>query len=325
MFCAGCVPICLFLSAQRWHELLGAATFVRAPPGATRPPGVRESGSVSVAIVTCKNMPEEDVDEELLLGALTDAGLDPALVAWDDPVVDWSRFGMAVLRSPWNYIDHLDEFLEWAVHAGTVTRLFNPVEVVQWNTHKGYLRQLAKQGVPVVPTAWLGVGEELDLGDLMADRGWHDVVAKPVVGAGSFLTDRITDPRSDAAQEFWRTLCTDREVMVQPYLQSVEEYGERSLIWIDGELTHAVRKSPRLGDAEENVSHALPIAHVERELAEAVIADIPHELLYARIDLIRDDDDEPLLAELELVEPSLFLKQEPTALKRLVRGIAERL
>ena len=66
---------------------------------------------------------------------------------------------MAVLRSPWNYIDHLDEFLEWAVHAGTVTRLFNPVEVVQWNTHKGYLRQLAKQGVPVVPTAWLGVGE----------------------------------------------------------------------------------------------------------------------------------------------------------------------
>lgn len=280
---------------------------------------------MSIAIVTCKVLPEPDPDESLLMHALTDAGLAPTLVAWDDEDVDWSAFDIAVLRSAWNYIDHLDGFLEWAVHAGTQTHLFNPVEVVQWNTHKGYLRDLAKRGVPVVPTAWIGVGEELDLGDLMADRGWHDIVAKPVVGAGSFLTERITDPGSEQAQAFWQRLCTDREVMVQPYLHSVEEYGERSLIWIDGELTHSVRKSPRLGDADENVSDALPIAHVERELAEAVVADIPQSLLYARIDLIRDEHDAPLLAELELVEPSLFLKQEPAALKRLVRGIAARL
>ncbi len=157
--------------------------------------------------------------------------------------------GIAVLRSAWNYIDRLDDFLGWAVRAGTATTLFNPVEVVHWNTHKGYLRQLARQGVPVVPTAWLGVGEELDLADLMADRGWNDVVAKPVVGAGSFLTDRITDPQAPDALAFWQRLCDDREVMVQPYMQSVEDYGERSLIWIDGEFTHAIRKSPRLGDA----------------------------------------------------------------------------
>ncbi len=275
--------------------------------------------------MTCKELPEEDFDEELLLGALSEAGLHPTLAAWDDDSIDWSKFDMAVMRSAWNYINHLDEFLAWAVKAGTATRLFNPVEVVQWNTHKGYLRQLAQQGVPVVPTHWLGVGEQIDLADLMADRGWHDVVAKPVVGAGSFLTNRITDPTTPEAQEFWRNLCTDREVMVQPYLPSVEEHGERSLIWIDEELTHAVRKSPRMGDAAESVSDALPIAHIERELAESVIADIPHELLYARIDLVRDEHGEPLLMELELVEPSLFLKQEPTALRRLVRGISERL
>jgi glutathione synthase/RimK-type ligase-like ATP-grasp enzyme len=275
--------------------------------------------------VTCKVLPEPDVDESLLMHALTDAGLQPTLVAWEDESVDWSTFEVAVLRSPWNYINHLDAFLDWAVRAGAQTHLFNPVEVVQWNTHKGYLRDLARRGVPVVPTAWLGVGEELDLGDLMADRGWDDVVVKPVVGAGSFMTERITDPTTPVTQQFWRTLCADREAMVQPYLTSVEGYGERSLIWIDGELTHSVRKSPRLGDAQENVSEALPIAHVERELAEAVIADIPQSLLYARIDLIRDEHDQPLLAELELVEPSLFLMQEPAALKRLVRGIAARL
>jgi glutathione synthase/RimK-type ligase-like ATP-grasp enzyme len=274
--------------------------------------------------VTCQQLPEEDVDEDLLMGALSAAGLDPVLAAWDDETVDWSTFRVAVLRSPWNYIDRLDDFLEWAVHVGTVSTLFNPVEVVHWNTHKGYLRELAKQGVPVVPTAWLGVGEELDLADLMADRGWTDVVAKPVVGAGSFLTDRITDPQSPGAQDFWRRLCDGREVMVQPYMSSVEGYGERSLIWIDGKFTHAIRKSPRLGDADEQVSDAIPIAEVERRLAQSVIDDIPHPLLYARIDLIRDEDDQPLVAELELVEPSLFLKQSPEALDRLVAGIAAR-
>lgn len=292
--------------------------------GLQRGLGLGDSGGVSVAIVTCLQMPEEDVDEELLMSALDDAGLDAELVAWDDPEVDWGSFDAAVLRSPWNYIDDLHGFLDWTVAAGTATTLYNPVEVVQWNTHKGYLRDLARKGVPVVPTAWLGVGERIDLVDLMADRGWRDVVAKPVVGAGSFLTDRITDPTAPPAVDFWNRLLDNGEVMVQPYLRSVEDYGERSLIWIDGQLTHAVRKSPRLGDAAEHVSEALPISRRERELAEAVIADIPQSLLYARIDLIRDDDDEPLLAELELVEPSLFLLQSPEALRLLVDGIAAR-
>jgi glutathione synthase/RimK-type ligase-like ATP-grasp enzyme len=269
-------------------------------------------------------LPEEDVDEGLLMSALDDAGLRPSLVAWDDDGVDWSRFDLAVLRSPWNYIDDLDGFLAWAVRAGTATTLYNPVEVVQWNTHKGYLRSLAMQGVPVVPTAWLGVGERIELADLMADRGWHDVVVKPVVGAGSYLTDRITDPAAPEALDLWDRLLDNGEVMVQPYMRSVEGYGERSVIWIDGQLTHAVRKSPRLGDAQEHVSEALPISHRERELAEAVVADIPHALLYARIDLIRDDEDSPLLAELELVEPSLFLKQSPAALRLFVDAVAAR-
>jgi hypothetical protein len=158
----------------------------------------------------------------------------------------------------------------------------------------------------------------------MAESGWDDVVAKPVVGASSFLTERITDPHTAAAQEFWRKLVSGRDAMVQPYLTSVEDYGERSVIWIDGELTHAIRKEPRLGDAEESVSPALPIAEDERELAFEIMADLPGDLLYARIDLIRDSSGRPLLAELELVEPSLFLLQSGTALDRLVGGIARR-
>ena len=93
---------------------------------------------MSVAIVTCRELPEEDVDEDLLIAALDAAGLQPTLAAWDDDTVDWSQFRLAVLRSAWNYIDHLDEFLAWAVR-GTATNLFNPRgNVMHWNTHKGY-------------------------------------------------------------------------------------------------------------------------------------------------------------------------------------------
>ena len=277
---------------------------------------------MSIAIVTCQRMPEPDPDEEVLMGALADARVDAHLVAWDDRAVDWARFGAVVLRSPWNYIEKLESFLDWARETSEQTALWNPLAVVEWNTHKGYLGTLAAQGVPVVPTVWVADAEESELGAIMAAQGWTDVVAKPVVGAGSFLTDRVTDPTTPEAVDFWRRLCANGEVMVQPYMRSVEEYGERSLIWIAGELTHAVRKSPRLGDAAEDVSEALTIAEDERALAEEIMGDIPEQLLYARIDLIRDDVGSPLLAELELVEPSLFLAQAPHALERFVAAIA---
>ena len=284
----------------------------------------RNNDRVTVAIVTCLTMPEPDDDQDVLLEALADAGVAARLVAWDDPAADWPSYPLAVVRSAWNYIDDVEGFNAWARRAGRVTRLMNPAEVITWNTHKGYLRDLADRGVEVVPTAWLSAGTATTLAQVMDDNVWSDVVAKPVVGAGSYLTERIQDPESPEAVAFWNRLTGERDAMVQPYLASVEDYGERSLVWIDGALTHSVRKSPRLGDDPESVSAALPIADDERELAEEIIADIPHELLYARIDLIRDAFGRPLLAELELVEPSLFLRQSPEALQRLVRAIEVR-
>ena len=102
------------------------------------------------------------------------------------------------------------------------------------------------------------------------------------------------------------------------------EYGERCLIWIAGEFTHAVRKNPRLGDAEESVSDALTMSSDELRVAEQALAAVAHELLYGRVDLIRDSADEPLIAEIELIEPSLFLQQSPAALARLVAAISAR-
>lgn len=275
----------------------------------------------ATAIVTCTALPEADRDETLLLDTLAAAGVPAELVAWDDPDADWGSFGLAVIRSTWNYVTDLPAFLSWARRAAEVTTLVNPVDVVAWNTHKGYLRELADRGVPVVPTVHVDQGSDVGLAELLGERGWTDVVVKPAVGAGSTLTERITDPVTVESVAFWRRLVRDRDALVQPYLASVAQYGERSLIWIDGEFTHAVRKAPRLSGDDEAVSDALPIAADELALAEQVIADVDHDLLYARVDLIRDDHGRPLLAELELVEPSLFLTQHRPALDRLVAAV----
>ena len=276
-----------------------------------------------VAVVTCRLMPEPDNDEELLMGALAAAGVDAHLVAWDgDPDRDWGRYRAAVVRSTWNYIDHLDRFTDWARSTAEQTVLANPAPVIEWNTHKSYLKDLAARGLPVVPTAWVPRGASTALAAIMDDTLWDDVVVKPVVGAGSYLTERVRDPDSADATAFWQRLVGERDAMVQPYLSSVADYGERSLIWIDGEFTHAVRKAPRMGDDEESVSEALPIAADEGSLAEQALAMVGHDLLYARVDLIRDDAGDPLVAELELVEPSLFLAQHPPALARFVAAIA---
>lgn len=275
-----------------------------------------------VAIATCQTIPEPDVDEPLLMSALAAAGIDAHLVPWDDPGVDWGTFDLTVIRSTWNYIQNLAAFTAWA---DAVPRLLNPAAIVRWNSHKEYLDELAAKGLPTVPTAFMHKGDPRPLAQVMTEYGWEDVVAKPTVGAGSFLTERVHREDLPAAEAFWHRLITSREAMVQPYLKSVEDYGERSLMWIDGEFTHAIRKNPRLAGEDESVSGPMEIGADERELATRSLTFVDAELLYARVDLIRGDQGQPLLAELELVEPSLFLQQSPRALERLVTAIARRL
>lgn len=142
--------------------------------------------------------------------------------------------------------------------------------------------------------------------------------------AGSFETHRgrASDP---VLQARFTRLVAARDVLVQVYLDSVEGHGERALVWIDGAFTHAVRKSPRFAADAESVSEALAIAADERAVGEAALAKVAHELLYARVDVAPGPDGRPVVMEVELVEPSLFLLQEPRALDRLVAGILHRL
>lgn len=275
-------------------------------------------------IATCTPLPEPDADEELLLDALRARGVDARMAAWNDPREDWDARVPTVIRSTWDYIHDLERFRAWLARAERAAQLWNPRRIVERNVHKGYLLELEARGVRIVPTEFLRRGFDMDLELLRASRGFGAVVIKPAVGAGSFATRRFEAHDGERAQHFLCESLRERDVLVQPWLPSVDGHGERACVWIDGAFTHAVRKTPRFSGEDESVSEAVAIEPAEQALAERALAPIAKDLLYARVDVAPGLDGRPCVMELELVEPSLFLKQHPPALARLADALASR-
>ncbi len=277
--------------------------------------------SPRIALATCLRLPEPDPDQELLLEALAARGVQPELVPWDGPARDWTAFDLCLLRSTWNYPQRPADFLAWLAAVEGATAILNPAPRVRWNLHKGYLLELEAAGAPIVPTVLVERAPAAELAPLLARTGWEAVVIKPAVSAASFRTRRFAAGEREAAARFLAESARERDTLVQPYLEAFAETGERALIWIDGEFTHAIEKRPRFAGEDERVSGALPLEPAEAEFGARLLAPLAQELLYARVDLVRGPDGELLLSELELVEPSLFLLQEPAALRRLVGGL----
>jgi glutathione synthase/RimK-type ligase-like ATP-grasp enzyme len=283
-----------------------------------------------IAVGTFSGLPESDEDFPALRSALAARGIAADAVAWDTPDVDWAAYDLVVVRTTWDYHARLDEFLAWA---DKVPNLLNPAPVIRWNTDKRYLKELADAGVPVVPTLW-------NAPDLPAGDGWERFVIKPAVSAGARDTALWGPGEEEAARAHLRSLSeSSRTVMVQPYLPAVATVGETALIFIGGEFSHAVRKGPILqagagvqglarahSDGRGKITDATATA-AELAVAELALASAPrhNELLYARVDLIPGLDGDPVLIELELTEPALFLSRAEGAADRLAAAIAKRI
>lgn len=303
-----------------------------------------------IALVTCSALPDLHSEDAPLVAALAERGLDAEPAVWDGDV-DWESYDLVVIRSTWDYAQRRAEFLEWCRQVDAVTALANPLPVVRWNSDKHYLRELESVGVPIVPTMWLEPARRF------SSRALHtrfpaqgDFVIKPAVSAGSIDTGRYTamdaQSRGLAIQHARRLLSADRTVMVQRYLASVDTVGERAHVFVAGEYSHSVLKGAMLDGPDVGVDGVYreermsPLTASEREVdfSAGVIraarrvftrtadgVDLsPDPLLYARVDVVTDDAGEPVLMELELVEPSLFTSLAEGSLDRLADAVAER-
>jgi hypothetical protein len=289
-----------------------------------------------IALATCRVMPEQFTDDQLVIGELRALGADVTYEPWDADI-EWSGFDAVAVRSPWDYSHRRNEFVAWADAAGP--SLHNSADLLRWNSDKSYVADLDEAGLPVVETAFLEPGE-----------GWagddREVIVKPAVSAGARDTGRFGPSLHDDGRALIERIHeSGRTAMVQPFLSSVDELGETALVFIDGEFTHSLRKRAVLRPdevapvrttdlmvAEAMYDPELVLAGEyeddELDLAKRIVAYITERFgyvpLYARVDMLRDPDGVPVVLELEAVEPNLYFNEYPDGAGRLARAIAER-
>lgn len=278
----------------------------------------------TIALVTTSKLPKPDPDTHLLAAELERLGAAAEIEPWDEPR-DWSAYSVAVLRSPWDYPRRIAEFLPWLEETARATRVINAPSVVRWNAHKGYLLELAARGVAIVPTTLERAGERSGRGFAEFVEA-DEVVVKAAIGSGAreALKGRRDDP---AVARHFEALLATGDVLVQPFVPEVATAGEVSLIYFGREFSHAVRKTPAAGDyrVQEHYGGGLhphePTAR-EREVSEAALACSPEPTIYARVDLVTWRG-EPVVMELELIEPELFLRRSAEGLRRCAEAVFE--
>ena len=239
---------------------------------------------------------------------------------------DLSGFDLVLALMVWGNYRAVDRWLA-AVAAWDAQgiRLHNPASVLTWNVDKIYLQRLSEAGAPVLPTAWLDRGDPELAEAARQAHGWDEAVVKPRRSGGSYRTERL---RSGAPSNFERF---DSPAMLQPFLPAVGTTGETSLIFFNGVFSHAVRKVAAAEDFRVqpdwggHVSAVSPDADEHAAARAALDAIEEGPLLYARIDLVRDRDGQPVVMELELLEPDLYLGEEDGAQARFAEAVVSRI
>lgn len=290
---------------------------------------------IALRVASCLTLPEPDPDAEPLAAALEAAGVEAAVLGWEDPSVDWDAPIPTVIRATWSYSLAPVEFQAWLGRVSAAATLWNPLPVVLGNLHKRYLLELPRRGVAAVPTRLLERGERVTLAECARDFGCERLVVKPAIGAGSIDTEQFVNGHAEQEAQEARfaalvaKISQRSEVLVQPFVDSVRDYGERSMVWFDGEVSHAIRKTARFSGDAERVDGPLPIADDEAALAQAALAPVVEEygdaLLYGRVDMARDAAGTPMVMEIELIEPSLFFAKQPGSADRFAAALKRRL
>lgn len=264
---------------------------------------------------------DEDTD---LINFLKEKGLDVVPSIWNDENVDWSSFDVAIIKSPWDYHNHLNEFLNWLDHIEKIgVRVLNPVEIIKWNSDKHYLKDIADNQLPVIASEYLEKGSSFEnrFFDLLKA---NKLVVKPCVSAGAQNTVTISRDNVDERSKEINELLKEQDYMVQPFVEEIKN-GEWSFLFFNGKYSHCSLKTPKEGDFRVQHYHGGSISyptpnplHVEQ--SGAYLKNLPQPTLYARVDGVLIDNSFQLM-ELELIEPYLFLNGDNALLENYYQAL----
>lgn len=272
------------------------------------------------------------IDDALAVAPLEALGWRVDEVPWRQTATPWSTFDAVIVRSTWDWFDAPEDFLATLTAIDTATRLANPLELMRWNIAKDYLSTLERRGVPIVPTCWLERWGDGAAAEARARLDCDELVVKPVVGANGEDTFRLGPEPDPAVERRLEERLGERRCMIQPFRRAVLTEGEYSLFCFaegrggEGRPSHAILKRPSGGEFRSQEERGAEILAVTPEPALAAaaaraLAAVTPEPLYTRADFLRAPDGGFELMELELIEPSLYLRTDPGAPERLARAI----
>jgi len=284
----------------------------------------------TIALATCARFPGLSPDDQPLLAALERRGCGAQPAVWDDPAVPWASFDAVVLRSTWDYHEHPGAFAGWLdALERSGAAVLNPVPILRWSMRKTYLRELEAAGIAVTPTLWVPAGSPATLREVLDAVEAEAIVVKPTVSASAFETWRVVRPGTDDDAVRFARLLAERDVMVQPFLSTIETDGELSFVFFEGEFSHAVRKRAKPGDFRVQEEHGGTAVREEPgpglvAQASRALAAAPGPTLYARVDGA-EVDGALVVTELELVEPMLYFGWDAAAADRMAGALTARL
>jgi glutathione synthase/RimK-type ligase-like ATP-grasp enzyme len=280
-----------------------------------------------IAFVTCARLPEMHGDDRLVAHALQRRGFQVTAAVWTDTSVDWRQFASIVIRAAWDY--HLDavQYAAWLrACEAEGANLWNPAAIVLPNIDKGYLTDFADAGVPTVPIAYVARGDRQSLRTLLESCNWTQAVVKPAVSASADGTWRTSLASAATDQRLFEEEVMRRAMLVQPFAEEIVSVGEWSIVFFEGEYSHAVLKTPAAGDFR--VQEELGGRFAARDPPSAIVEGARRALaqagappLYARVDGI-ERDGAFVLMELEINEPFLYIGSAAGAAKRFADAIA---
>ncbi len=279
------------------------------------------------AYLTMENPGDSVTDFDVSHASMAALSWDVDMVPWCDVSVDWNVYDAVYICTPWDYPQRAADFIDALerIDCSSAT-LINNLALVKWSLEKTYLRDLQDRGAGIVPSSWY---KDFDVRDVPAFFQQHDsdkVVVKPVVGANAVDTFVLNDPVTDELVETLQRTFAGRSFLVQPFINTIQHDGEYSLFFFAGAYSHAILKKPASGDFRVQEEHGADILSVEPPtelvaIAREVISVVDPQPVYARGDFVRDKDGRFLLMELELIEPSLYLRTDKGAAMRFAHAI----
>lgn len=292
-----------------------------------------------ITILTCKKFlhlgsaPLEQnilLERQLLTEALEARGLTVFCTSWDDPKYDWTQTRAIVFRTIWDYFERYDEFAVWLEKVKTQTQLINPYELIQWNSDKHYLTDLEARGIEIVPTAYVDTGAYRSIDMVCKHRGWRDVIIKPAIAGTAFHTYKVLESERQDFEDLFEELVGERDMLVQPFMETIETLGEASLMVFNGQYTHAILKKAKDGEYRVQDNFGGTIHKYLPSEAEIVFAQQCFEACaimpaYGRADILWDAQGKILLGELEIIEPELWVRNFPESAVSFAEGIVNSL